>query len=96
MEAVEEALSEPVTCGQIGVDAGSGSGFDTAAIARGYPSVEVISLDMSEGVYTTRKQTEGMPNVHIVRGSALSVPLRSEVCDFGYTLGVLHHTTDPV
>jgi len=94
--AVEETLSEPVVRGQIGIDAGSGCGSDTAVMARRHPSVEVVSLDMSEGVYATQQRTEGMPNVHVVRGSVLSIPLRSEVCDFGYSFGVLHHTTDPL
>ena len=92
---VEEALGEPVVQGKIGLDAGSGSGKDTAMMARRHPSVEVISLEVSEGVYKTRRRTEGLSNVHVVRASVLALPLRSGVCDFGYSFGVLHHTTDP-
>ncbi len=92
---VEEALGEPVVQGKIGLDAGSGSGKDTAMMARRHPSVEVISLEVSEGVYETRRRTEGLPNVHVVRASVLALPLRSGVCDFGYSFGVLHHTSDP-
>lgn len=96
VDGVEEALGESVVQGKLGLDAGSGSGSDTAALARRHPSVEVISLDMSEGVYATRRLTEGLPNVHVVRGSVLAVPVKSGVCDFGYSFGVLHHTTDPL
>jgi SAM-dependent methyltransferase len=95
VEGVEEALGKSVVCGAVGLDAGSGAGSDSETMARRYPSVEVISLDMSEGVYETRRRTEALANVHVVRGSVLSIPLKSGVCDFGYSFGVLHHTTDP-
>lgn len=96
IDGVEEAIGRPVVQGTVGLDAGSGSGADTFAMASRHPSVEVISLDMSEGVYATRQRTEGMPNVHVIRGSVLSLPLKGGICDFGYSFGVLHHTTDPL
>src|SRR5574341_1102274 len=46
LQAMEEALQEPVTQGAIGLDAGSGCGADTATMAHRRPLVEVISLDM--------------------------------------------------
>lgn len=95
IDGVEEALGEPMVQGVMGLDAGSGCGSDTATMAGRYPAVEVISLDMSEGVYATKHRTEGLPNVHIVRGSVLALPLKSSMCDFGYAFGVLHHTPDP-
>lgn len=95
VEVVEESLNGTVVRGALGLDAGSGSGGDTAAMARRHPSVEIISLDMSEGVYETRARTLSQPNVHVVRGSVLTIPVKSGVCDFVYSFGVLHHTTDP-
>lgn len=95
VEAVQEALGQSVVEGRIGLDAGSGPGLDTDTMARRHPEVEVISLDISEGIYQATRRAHGLPNVHAVRGSVLSIPLRSEVCDFGYSFGVLHHTTDP-
>jgi ubiquinone/menaquinone biosynthesis C-methylase UbiE len=95
IDGVEEAFGEPVVQGAMGLDAGSGCGSDTLAMASRYPSVEVISLDMSEGVYATMRATKGLPNVHVVRGSVLELPLKSDICDFAYSFGVLHHTTDP-
>jgi len=95
VEGVEEALGESVVYGAVGLDAGSGAGADSETMARRYPFVEVISLDMSEGVYETRRRTETLSNVHVIRGSVLSIPLKSGVCHFGYSFGVLHHTTDP-
>lgn len=95
VEAVEQAVEEPVVQGRLGIDAGSGAGFDTMVMANRHPDVELISLDMSEGVYATKRLTESLPNVHVIRGSVLSIPIRSNVCDFGYSFGVLHHTIDP-
>lgn len=96
IDGVEEALGEPVVQGTTGLDAGSGCGSDTFAMASRYPSVEIISVDISEGVYATRRATEGLPNVHVVRGSVLELPLKSDICDFAYSFGVLHHTPNPL
>jgi len=95
VERVEEVLGESVVRGKIGLDAGSGSGDDTLTLARRHPSVELISLDLSEGVYLTKRAAEGLPNVYVIRGSLLELPLRPESCDFVYSFGVLHHTPDP-
>jgi SAM-dependent methyltransferase len=95
VEQVEDTLEEPVVRGRIGLDAGSGHGADTLNMAARHPNVEVISLDISEGVYETRWRTKALPNVHVVRASVLSIPLRSGSCDFAYSFGVLHHTSDP-
>lgn len=95
LDPMEQALKSPVVAGAIGLEAGSGSGADTVRMARRNPDVEVISLDLSEGVYQTCKRAEGLPNVHVVRGSVLAVPVRAALCDFVYSFGVLHHTTDP-
>lgn len=95
VEMVEGALGEPVVHGAIGLEAGSGNGTDTCFLGRRYPATELISLDMSEGVYQTRRRTSGLPNIHVVRASVLALPVKSEVCDFVYSFGVLHHTADP-
>lgn len=95
VEGVEESLGESVARGKIGLDAGSGRGTDTVLIAQRDPLVEILSLDLSEGVYATRRATEGLPNVHVIRGSVLELPLKSGICDFAYSFGVLHHTPDP-
>lgn len=95
VEDVEAALGEKVTQGTIGLEAGSGNGADTGVLAKRHPEIEVISLDMSEGVYSTLRRTAGLPSVHVVRASVLALPVKSAVCDFGYSFGVLHHTADP-
>lgn len=95
LDPMEQALKAPVITGTIGIEAGSGTGADTVCIACRHSDVELISLDLSEGVYQTYKRAEGLPNVHVVRGSVLAVPVRTALCDFAYSFGVLHHTIDP-
>lgn len=95
VEQVEETLGESVVRGRIGLDAGSGSGIDTQVMAARHPDVELVSLDISAGVNETRRRTEMLPNVHVLRASVLSIPLKNGSCDFAYSFGVLHHTSDP-
>lgn len=80
---------------RIGLDAGSGGGRDTERIARCYPDVNLYSLDLSEGVYTTQRRIEGLKNVRLMRASILDIPLPDSSMDFVYSYGVLHHTADP-
>lgn len=94
-DGVEAALGEPIVRGVIGLEAGSGPGTDTVALAGRHPAVELLSVEISEGVYRTRAATAALPNVHPIRASVLALPIRSGCCDFGYSFGVLHHTTDP-
>lgn len=95
LEPMEEALAGTIVCGALGLDAGSGCGADTVAMARRHPDVEIVSLDLSEGVYQTSLRSAGLPNVHVVRASVLAIPVASEMFDFAYSFGVLHHTSDP-
>lgn len=94
-EGVEAALGEPIVRGAVGLEAGSGAGTDTAALARRHPSVELLSVEISEGIHRTQAATATLPNVHPIRASVLALPIRAGCCDFGYSFGVLHHTTDP-
>ncbi|TAJ22917.1 MAG: methyltransferase domain-containing protein, partial [Nitrospirae bacterium] len=95
LDEVEGTLGESVVQGRIGLDAGSGSGEDTLAMASRHPCTEIVSLDISKGVYEIRRRTAELPNVHVVRASVLSIPLKPNLCDFVYSFGVLHHTTNP-
>lgn len=94
LDPMEETLGRTIVRGAVGLDAGSGCGADTVAMARRYPDVEIISLDLSDGVYQTYQRAERLPNVHVVRGSVLAIPIQSSACDFAYSFGVLHHTVD--
>ncbi len=81
--------------GARGVDVGSGCGYDTYIMARHNPSTQIVSIDLSDGVYENKKLAAGLKNVRIIKGSCLDMPLKNEIFDFAYSFGVLHHTPDP-
>lgn len=93
--SMQEVVKEPIVKGEKGIDIGSGCGYDTLIMAKNNPLVKIISLDISEGVYRTKKLTSDLSNVWVIKGSALSIPIADNSLDFAYSFGVLHHTPDP-
>lgn len=94
-DAMQEVVSEPIVRGTMGIDVGSGCGYDTYIIAKNYPSVSIISLDLSDGVYSCKKLTSDLKNVKIIESSILDVAIKPGIFDFAYCYGVLHHIHDP-
>lgn len=92
---MQEVIPEKIVHGAIGIDIGSGNGFDTYAMAKENPETKIISLDLSNGVKSTKKLTKGFKNVHVVKASVLDIPFKNSVFDFAYSFGVIHHTENP-
>ena len=92
---MQEAIDEPIVRGKIGIDVGSGCGFDSFIMAKNNPSVRIVSIDISDGVYTAKKLSSGLNNIDIIKTSILDIPLKGDIFDFAYSFGVLHHTADP-
>lgn len=76
------------------LDGGCGMGRYLRVAAAGGPSL-VVGLDLSEAVLAARDLTEGSPNVAVVRGDLLRLPLAEGSFDHIYSIGVLDHTPDP-
>jgi SAM-dependent methyltransferase len=55
----------------------------------------VVGLDASSAVRQAARRTAAFPNVHIVRASALDMPLLP-CFDLVVSVGVVHHLADPV
>jgi SAM-dependent methyltransferase/uncharacterized protein YbaR (Trm112 family) len=55
-----------------------------------------VGLDLSQAVEAARSNFADDPDVLIIQGDILRPPLRPGVFDGGYTIGVLHHTPEPV
>lgn len=79
--------------GHVIADIGCGPGrFIEIAREKGY---RVIGIDYSEVVDVAAENFRDDPNVCIVQGDALKLPIRSGMLDAVYTAGVLHHTPNP-
>jgi len=92
---MKEVINEPIVRGKIGIDIGSGCGYDTYIMAKNNPYVKITSIDISDGVYKTRELTSELENVWISKCSILNMPLKNNIFDFAYSFGALHHTADP-
>jgi SAM-dependent methyltransferase len=55
----------------------------------------VVGLDAGTSVSQAAQRTARYPNVHVVRGSALNIPLKPSF-DLVTSVGVVHHLADPV
>src|SRR3989338_1232571 len=92
---MQEVIPESIVRGSWGIDAGSGCGQDTHVMAKNNSSVRIVSMDISDGIYTNSKLNRGLPNVYVIKGSMLQIPFKDGVFDFAYSFGALHHTADP-
>ena len=79
--------------GRVGLDAGCGFGRSLYYAAT--YGAEMIGLDLSEAVEAARANTRHLPNAHVVQGDIVHPPVRRQSLDFVYSIGVLHHLSDP-
>ena len=79
----------------IGLDVGCGTGRWAMLAA---PRVgALIALDPSaEALDVAKERTAGIDNCYLVQGAAGTLPFRDGSFDFMYSLGVLHHTPQPI
>ena len=94
--AMQEAIAEPIVRGKVGIEVGSGCGYDTCIMANSYPAVKIITIDISDGIYKTKELAAGLDNVLAIKCSALDIAVKGSSLDFAYSFGVLHHTDDPI
>lgn len=92
---MQEVIDEQIVRGKRGIDVGSGCGYDTYIMAKNNPSVDIVSMDLSDTVHIIKKLTNGLKNVRLIKGSILLAPLKDNIFDFAYSYGVLHHTPNP-
>ena len=80
--------------GKIVLDIGCGPGrFVDVASKRGGV---LVCLDYSSAIDAAKKNFEGVPGERLfVQGDALRLPIKDDVIDYAYSIGVLHHTPSP-
>lgn len=80
--------------GAVGFDAGCGSGRWAAVVADRAGTLHCV--DASEAALAVaRRQLSSASNCEFHLGSVSALPFAPGSMDFGYSLGVLHHTPDP-
>jgi SAM-dependent methyltransferase len=79
--------------GKRGLDMGCGFGRHIYNAAKF--GAEMVGVDISEAIESTRVNTEGMPNVHLVQADVYHLPFKPGIFDFAYSIGVLHHLPEP-
>lgn len=88
-----EPVDERFFPGKIGLDLGCGFGRHIYNAA--HFGAEMVGVDISDAIESTRVNTQGLPNVHLVQADVYHLPFRPGVFDFAYSIGVLHHLPEP-
>ncbi len=79
--------------GKLVVEGGCGKGRHTA-LAHEWGAKEIVGIDLSAAVESAFHATRHLPNAHIIQADIFKLPLKRRF-DFGFSVGVLHHTPDP-
>ena len=79
--------------GKCGLDAGCGFGRHLYYAAQF--GAQMIGMDFSKAITRAKDIAGEIGRVQFVRGDLQKPPLRSHSLDFVYSIGVLHHTSDP-
>ena len=79
----------------VGFDAGCGSGRWAKFFAERVGQLHCIDAS-GPAIEVARRTLAGRPNVRFYHEDLENISLADESCDFGYSLGVLHHIPDPL
>ena len=94
-DCMQEVIPDKIIRGTRGLEVGCGCGWDLRIMATRDPSVRIIGMDMSDGVYTAKETVGNLENAELIKGSACAIPFQNGVFNFVYSFGVLHHLPRP-
>ena len=75
------------------LDGGCGQGRFTI-LAQQFGAKRVVGVDLSDSVVAAFQNTRRLDNVLIIQGDLLQLPLKP-CFEYAFSVGVLHHTSDP-
>lgn len=78
--------------GKLILDAGIGAGRYADIVSQW--GGEVIGIDLSFAVDAAQKNIGKRTNVHVMQADIFNLPLKNNIFDVIYSIGVLHHTPD--
>lgn len=79
--------------GKIGLDAGCGFGRHIYNAA--HFGAEMVGMDFSAAIDATYQNTKHFKNVHLIQADIYKIPFKNNIFDFIYSIGVLHHLSNP-
>jgi ubiquinone/menaquinone biosynthesis C-methylase UbiE/uncharacterized protein YbaR (Trm112 family) len=77
------------------LDIGCGPGRFTD-VSRTLGAKLVIAIDYSSAIDAAKDNFEDTTGIFFVQGDALNLPFKEGLFDFAYSIGVLHHTPNPI
>lgn len=80
--------------GRFVLDAGCGKGRHLR-LAASFGAREVIGIDLGPAAEIAARNTADLPNVHVIQGDLTRPPLRRGRFELIYSIGVLHHLSEP-
>lgn len=80
--------------GQVVLEGGCGKGRHSALVSS-FGAKDVIAVDLGSAVEAAFRNTQHLPNVHVVQADLFNLPVRERSVDTAFSVGVLHHTPEP-
>src|SRR4051794_16247556 len=90
---VKTGIASGSLAGQFVLDAGCGGGRYARLLGR--HGAHVVGVDLSTAVEKAAALCADLPDVSIVQGDLLNLPLAERQFDLAFSIGVMHHSPDP-
>jgi len=84
---------EKLSAEAVGFDLGCGSGRWAKMVAPRVGTLHLIDAS-ADALAVAERNLKGADNCYFHNASVEEIPLENDSCDFGYSLGVLHHIPD--